>query len=126
MEQQYKIYKCLVCGKIIKVLHEGTGILVCDNQPMELQEEKTEDIGNEKHVPVVEETETGILVKVGSIPHPMEKKHYIEWIEVQSNGKLYSKFLTPEDEPQAEFPLKKEDITQVREYCNIHRLWKTE
>ncbi len=89
---------------------------------MELLKEKTKDIGQEKHVPVIEKTKTGIRVKVGSVPHPMEEKHYIEWIELIADGVIYRKFLKPGQKPEAEFNIKAER-TQAREYCNIHGLW---
>jgi len=125
MTKLLQVYRCNICGNIIEVLHAGIGTLVCCGQPMELLEEKKEDVGKEKHVPVVEKTETGIKVKVGSIPHPMEEKHYIEWIEVIANGKVLRKFLKPEDKPEAEFELKEKRLV-VKEYCNIHGLWTKE
>jgi superoxide reductase len=92
---------------------------------MELLAEKTEDEGFEKHVPVVEKTETGIRIKVGSIPHPMEEKHYIEWIELIIGRNIYRKFLKPGDNPEAEFNVDTEGKKiEAREYCNIHSLWK--
>jgi len=118
-----QIYKCNVCGNIIEVLHVGGGQLVCCGQPMELLEGKTEDVGREKHVPVIERTKKGVKVKVGSVPHPMEKEHYIEWIEIIADGRVYRKFLNPGDKPEAEFEIKTEKI-EAREYCNIHGLWK--
>lgn len=119
-----QVYKCNICGNIVEFLYVGGGELVCCGQKMELLAEKTEDIGHEKHVPVVEKTEKGIKIKVGSIPHPMEEKHYIEWIELIVDGASYKKFLKPGDEPQAEFCFKVNEIT-ARAYCNIHGLWKT-
>jgi superoxide reductase len=124
MTQQKQIYKCNVCGNIIEVLHTGVGELVCCNQPMELIGEKTEDVGQEKHVPVIEKTEKGVRIKVGSVPHPMEKEHYIEWIEIIINGKSCRKFLNPGNKPEAEFETKTDKI-EAREYCNIHGLWKS-
>ncbi len=124
MTQQKQIYKCNICGNIVEVLHSGVGQLVCCGQPMELLNEKTEDVGKEKHVPVVEKTEKGVMVKVGSVPHPMEEKHYIEWIEIIADGVVYRKFLNPGDKPEAEFNIKAERIN-TREYCNIHGLWRS-
>lgn len=105
-------------------MHAGVGELVCCGQPMELQKEKTQDVGNEKHVPVIEETATGIKVKVGSIPHPMEDKHYIEWIQLIANDQVCRKFLKPGEKPEAEFNVKAVDVA-AREYCNLHGLWKS-
>ncbi len=125
MTERRQIYRCNSCGNIVEVLHAGDGELVCCGQPMELLKEKTEDAGLEKHVPVIEKTETGLKVKVGSVSHPMEEKHYIEWIEVIADGRVYRKFLKPGDKPEAEFELKSEEIG-AREYCTIHGLWKSE
>ena len=119
------IYKCEICGNIVEVLHEGVGALVCCGEEMKLMDEKTEDSSVEKHVPYIEKTANGVLVKVGqNQDHPMEEKHYIEWIQVIADGAAYRKFLKPVDKPQAEFEIKANNIT-AREYCNIHGLWKS-
>ena len=125
MTQQYEIYKCEICGNIVEVLHGGKGELVCCGEPMVLMEEQTAEQVHEKHVPVVEKTEKGIRVKVGSVPHPMEEKHYIEWIQVITDKGSCRKFLKPGDAPEAEF-VDIEGLQKVREYCNIHLLWKYE
>ena len=123
MTQLNQIYKCNVCGNMVEMTHTGAGQLVCCGQPMELLKEKTEDVGKEKHLPVVEKIEKGVKVKVGSVPHPMEENHYIEWIEIIADGRIYKKFLKPGDKPEAEFCIQTENIA-TREYCNIHGLWK--
>ncbi len=125
MAVKLKIYKCKVCGNIVEVLHAGTGELVCCGEPMEMLQEKTQDVGKEKHVPVIEKSESGIKVKVGSVPHPMEEKHYIEWIEIIGDGKVFRRFLNPGDKPETDFETKAEKV-EAREYCNIHGLWKSE
>jgi superoxide reductase len=118
-----EVYKCSVCGNMVEVVHGSTGTLVCCGQPMTKQVENTTDAAKEKHVPVVEKTSTGILVKVGSVPHPMEEAHYIEWIEVVADGKTMRAYLKPGMKPEAEFPCKAATFT-VREWCNKHGLWK--
>lgn len=125
MTEQKQIYKCNVCGNIVEVLHSGVGQLVCCGQPMELLKEKSEEVGLEKHLPVIEREDKTVKVKVGSISHPMEEKHYIEWIELIADGKVYRKFLNPGDKPEAEFEIEAEKI-ESREYCNVHGLWKSE
>ncbi len=105
------------------MLHSGAGQLICCGQPMMLYTENTTDASREKHIPVVEETEAGIKVRVGSIAHPMEEKHYIEWIELIADGKVYRQFLKPGDAPESSFQLKAAEIT-VRAYCNLHGLWR--
>jgi superoxide reductase len=124
MAKKLEIYKCMVCGNIVEVLHGGDGELVCCGQPMENLAEKTADQGKEKHVPVIEKISGGYKVKVGSVPHPMEEKHYIEWIEVLADGVAYRKFLNPGDAPEAVFNLKANTVT-AREHCNVHGLWRS-
>jgi superoxide reductase len=120
-----EIYKCNICGNIVEVLHSGVGELVCCGEPMELLKEKTQDSAVEKHVPFIEKTKDGVLVKVGqNQDHPMEEKHYIEWIQIMANGESYRKFLKPGDKPQAQFKIKADKV-EAREYCNIHGLWKS-
>ena len=118
-----EVYKCEVCGNIVQVVHASAGQLVCCGKPMRLLEENTTDAALEKHVPVVEKTENGVKVKVGEKEHPMEEKHYIEWIEVITENKVYKKYLKPGEKPEEEFKLD-EEVVKVREYCNIHGLWK--
>jgi len=123
MTEKLQIYKCRVCGNIVEMVHEGKGKLICCGKPMELFEENTTDAAVEKHVPVIKKTDSGIKVNVGSIAHPMEEKHYIEWIELISGGKSYRQFLKPGGLPDAEFCIELNNAT-VRAYCNIHGLWK--
>lgn len=124
MTEINQIYKCNVCGNIVGVNHTGAGELVCCNQPMQLMNENTVDAATEKHIPIIEKTDNGIKVIVGEVPHPMEPDHYIEWIELIADGISYKKFLKPGDTPEAEFDVKSETIS-VREYCNLHGLWKS-
>jgi superoxide reductase len=123
MTKLKEIYKCEICGNIVEVVHASAGVLICCGQPMKLQVENTVDASKEKHVPVVENVKGGVLVKVGAVEHPMLEAHYIEWIEVQTANKLYRKYLNPGDIPQALF-LINEEVVSVREYCNVHGLWK--
>ncbi|MGA7145349.1 MAG: desulfoferrodoxin [Desulfobacterales bacterium] len=123
MAEKLEVYKCEICGNIVEVLHGGDGELVCCGQPMILQNENTVDAAKEKHVPVVENVSGGIKVKVGEVPHPMEEKHYIEWVEIITEGKAYRQFLKPGESPEAIFSGQTGQIV-AREYCNIHGLWK--
>lgn len=123
MAKRFEMYKCEHCGNIVQVYNGAAGELVCCGSPMTLLAENTVDAALEKHVPVVEKSEEGILVKVGSVAHPMEEKHYIQWIELSNDTTSYTVFLKPGDTPQACFPVLEDPIT-VREYCNLHGLWK--
>lgn len=125
MTVRNEVYKCNVCGNIVEVLHAGVGKLVCCEQPMQLMTENTTDAAKEKHVPVVEKVAGGIKVSVGSVAHPMEEKHYIEWIEVIADGKAYRQFLAPGQAPEAVFPIEATSSITAREYCNLHGLWKS-
>jgi len=119
MTEKGQIWKCEICGNIIEVVHQGADALVCCGQPMNLQKEKVGEEGNEKHVPVID----GKIVKVGSVEHPMEEGHYIEWIEATSESGLApcKKFLKAGDKPEVEFPF---IVKSARAYCNVHGLWK--
>jgi superoxide reductase len=123
MAEQLQVYKCDLCGNIVEVLHGGGGELVCCGQPMKLFKENTVDAAKEKHVPVVEKTADGYKVKVGSVAHPMEEKHWIEWVELIADGKVYRQFLKPGQPPEATFCIKADKVA-AREYCNLHGLWK--
>jgi superoxide reductase len=123
MAVRNEVYKCDVCGNIVEVLHAGVGKLLCCGQPMKLMTENTTDAAKEKHVPVIEKVAGGVKVKIGSVAHPMEEKHYIEWIEIIADGKIYRQYLAPGQAPEAIFLIEAANIT-AREYCNLHGLWK--
>jgi superoxide reductase len=123
MAEKLQVYICEPCGNMVEVIHAGVGKLVCCGKPMVLQVENTVDAAKEKHVPVVEKVEGGVKVKVGSVPHPMMDEHYIEWIEVIADGKVYLEFLKPGDAPEAAFCIDASELT-ARAYCNLHGLWK--
>jgi superoxide reductase len=114
-----------MCGNIVEVIHGGAGELVCCGEPMKKLEEKTADSSTEKHVPVIEKIDGGYKVTVGSVPHPMEEKHYIEWIEIQFDSKVGRKYLQPGDAPEAVFMGIDAEEVSAREYCNVHGLWKS-
>ena len=114
MTERLQVYKCDICGNIVEVLHAGGGELVCCGQPMALVKENTVDASKEKHVPVVERTADGFKVKVGSVAHPMEDKHWIEWVEVIADGKVYRQFLKPGQAPEAVFCIKADTVTAPR------------
>lgn len=120
-----ELFKCSVCGNVVEVVHQGASALVCCNKPMEKLEAKAEDTGKEKHVPVIEASGNGILVKVGSVEHPMEEKHLIRFIEVLTKDQILRAELVPGQKPAAEFSIKPEDVEEVREYCTLHGLWKS-
>ena len=123
MAERLQVYKCEHCGNMVEVLHGGGGELVCCGQPMALLTENTVDAAREKHVPVVEKTDAGVKVMVGSVAHPMEENHYIEWIELLADGKAYRQFLEPGGAPEATFDIEADQVF-AREFCNLHGLWR--
>ena len=123
MAERLQVYRCAKCGNIVEVLHGGVGTLVCCGEPMLLLQEGVVDAAREKHVPVVERIAGGFKVKVGSVSHPMEEKHYIEWIELIADGRVYRQFLKPGEAPEAVFLIEASSVI-AREYCNLHGLWK--
>jgi superoxide reductase len=123
MAKKMGVYKCAICGNIVETLHEGKGDLICCGEPMKLMDENTVDASKEKHVPVIEKGEHSLKIRVGAVPHPMEEKHYIEWVEVLDGQKAYMEFLTPGDAPEVTFDFKPGDVI-ARAYCNLHGQWK--
>ncbi|MCO1602892.1 desulfoferrodoxin [Desulfosporosinus nitroreducens] len=119
-----ELYVCSICGNVIEVVNSGASALVCCNKPMEKLEAGTKDASLEKHVPVIEEINGGIKVKVGSVAHPMEEKHSIRFIEVLTKDQVLRAELEPGQAPEASFLVSADDVVEVREYCNIHGLWK--
>lgn len=122
MAKSLEVYKCELCGNIVEVLHAGAGELSCCGEAMKQLVENTVDAAKEKHVPVIEKVDGGYKVSIGSVAHPMEEKHYIEWIELIADGKAYRQFLNPGDKPEAVFSVTATSVT-AREFCNLHGLW---
>ncbi|MEN8256347.1 MAG: desulfoferrodoxin [Thermodesulfobacteriota bacterium] len=124
MAAQLNIFKCDKCNNVVELLHAGGGALYCCNAPMLHLVENTVDAVQEKHVPVIEKTGSGYLVKVGEIPHPMTEDHLIMWIELVADGVVHRKFLGPGDAPEATFDVQADQVT-AREYCNLHGVWRS-
>lgn len=124
MAEQKGIYKCNICGNVVEVLHAGGGDLSCCGSPMEQLKENSVDAATEKHIPVIEKTDNGYKVTVGSVVHPMTDDHYIEWIELIAGEQSFRKFLKPGDAPEAVFAVSADSVT-ARAYCNLHGVWKS-
>lgn len=118
-----QVYKCAVCGNIVEMIHTGAGTLVCCGQPMNLQEANTVDAAVEKHVPVIEKTDSGYKIKVGEVAHPMTEEYFIEWIELIVDNEVMRVDLKPGDASEAVFVTSAEKVT-ARAYCNLHGLWE--
>ena len=120
MPNQLEVYKCTHCGNIVEVLHGGGASLVCCGE-----KEGSTDGAMEKHVPVIEKIDGGYKVSVGSVAHPMDENHYIQWIELLAGDQSLTCFLKPGDKPEAVFKTDAEKVI-AREYCNLHGHWKAE
>lgn len=118
-----KIYKCKKCGNVVEVLHAGGGTLACCGESMQELTENTVEASKEKHIPVLTSISGGFKVSVGSIEHPMEEKHYIEWIELVTPTGVLRKHLKPGEKPEAIFLTEEKDV-YAREFCNLHGVWK--
>lgn len=124
MAMRMDCFKCESCGHVVEVLHEGVGQLVCCSKPMKALAANTVDASREKHVPVIERLANGIKVTVGSVAHPMEEKHYIEWIELGVGDRVLRQYLKPGQAPVAVFEGVTAADVVAREYCNLHGVWK--
>jgi len=124
MIEKGQVYECSHCGNIVEVLRGGGPVVVCCGEPMKLLNEKTADAATEKHVPVIEKIDGGYKVTVGSVPHPMEAEHYIEWIELTCGETVCKVYLNPGDKPEAIFRCDDQATVSAREHCNKHGLWK--
>ncbi len=121
--QRLQVYKCKVCGNMVEVVHASGGTLVCCGQNMTALKEGETDAAVEKHVPVVKKIDNGFKVVIGEVNHPMEEKHFIEWIELVADGRAYREFLKPGQPPEATFMIHADQVS-AREFCNLHGLWK--
>ncbi|MBD5560479.1 MAG: desulfoferrodoxin FeS4 iron-binding domain-containing protein [Clostridia bacterium] len=123
--EELKFYRCDHCGNIITKVHDGGVDVVCCGEPMKELVAGSTDGAAEKHVPQYEVKDGIVTVNVGSVDHPMEDKHYIEWVALETNQGTQIKYLEPGEKPHVEFALAPgEDVVNVYEYCNIHGLWK--
>jgi superoxide reductase len=122
MAKRLEIYKCSICGIIAEVVHSGGGSMICCGKTMDRVTENTTDAATEKHVPVIELGDSTVTVTVGDVAHPMESGHYIEWIEILVEDKVYRQYLQAGQPAQAIFNLSASAVT-ARAYCNLHGLW---
>ena len=120
-----QFFRCKHCGNIVELVNNGGGTLVCCGEPMKELVANTSDGATEKHVPVVEKQDGAVVVKVGSVAHPMTAEHWIQWIAAVTEKGIFRKNLSPSEKPEAVFCTCTDEIVAVYEYCNLHGLWKT-
>jgi len=123
MEQ--KFYICSHCGKIVALVKESGVPVMCCGQKMQEIIPGTVDASKEKHIPVYTIEKNIVKVTVGEVLHPMEEKHYIEWVSLQTKYGNQRKALKPGDKPSVCFALcDGDEVEAVFAYCNLHSLWK--
>lgn len=122
-----KFLRCDVCGNLFGVVNDSGVTPVCCNQPMTTLEPNTTDAAGEKHVPVLERSGANVTVKVGSVTHPMQDEHYIQWIAVSQGDHVQRIVLHPGAAPEASFVLDDPNApVTAYEYCNLHGLWSAQ
>ena len=126
MLERGQIFRCNTCGNMFELILVGGGSPTCCGSDLELLSDDPKDVGSEKHIPIIEKTDSGVKVKVGKVPHPMEEKHYIAWIEIITDNETQRAFLKPGDAPEAEFMVEDINNLKAKEYCIIHGLWRSD
>ena len=123
-DKKVRFFRCKVCGKIIVMINPTGAPTICCGREMEELIPQKDDMAAEKHVPVVSNVGRMVTVKVGSVAHPMEQNHYIQWVAVQTEEGFQITYLQPGQKPEAEFFLEKGPVLNVWEYCSVHGLWE--
>jgi len=121
-----KFYVCSHCGNIIEKVKDARVPVMCCGKKMEELVPNTVEASGEKHVPVVTVEGDKLVVNVGAVDHPMEEKHFIEWVHVDLENGSMRKALRPGSQPNVVFELGDEKPVAVFAYCNLHGLWKVE
>lgn len=125
LDLHIKFYRCKHCGKVLVIVNDTNVPTVCCNDNMEELVPSTTDGAVEKHVPVIVQNGNKVTVKVGEVPHPMTKEHWIMWIVLMTDKGVQKKYLCPGDVPAAAFLIMDgESIIGAYAYCNLHLLWK--
>jgi len=119
-----KLFKCLKCGEMVEVIKDECDSLTCCGKKMVEMVPGEVDAAQEKHVPFCEIQGDSVYVIVGEVEHPMEEKHYIEWICAEYSDSTVKYFYKPGDKPEALFDYEKG--MKIYAYCNLHGLWMTE
>ena len=120
-------YFCEHCGNVVVYMFNSDVPVVCCGEEMKALVADTVDASKEKHVPVVEVNGNVVKVKVGAVPHPMEEKHYIPFIVLETSAGYQVRHLKPGAAPEATFALAEgEKAVAAYEYCNLHGLWKAQ
>ena len=126
MTKEHKFYRCRHCGNLVGLIENAGVPMICCGEPMEERKPNTVDAAQEKHVPVVTKQGNELRVDVGEVLHPMEEKHFIQWVYLQTKRGGQRKGFDPGDNPEAVFCVIDDEPVAVFAYCNLHGLWKIE
>ncbi len=126
MTKEHKFYRCRHCGNLVGLIENAGVPMICCGEPMEELKPNTVDAAQEKHVPVVTKQGNELRVNVGEVLHPMEEKHFIQWVYLQTKRGGQRKGFDPGDNPEAVFCVIDDEPVAVFAYCNLHGLWKIE
>ena len=121
-----KFYICSHCRNIAEMVYDTDIPLYCCGEKMEELVPNTVEASGEKHIPAVKVNEGVVEVNVGTVDHPMQEVHWIEWVQLVTDKGSYRKWLNPGEAPKVKFLLDEEKPREVYAYCNLHGLWKTE
>ena len=121
-----KFYICPHCGNLVEMVNDAGVNPVCCGQKMAALVPNTVEASGEKHIPAVTIQDGIVTVNVGSVDHPMEEVHYIEWVYAKTEKGGQRKFLKSGETPYVTFHLGDDKAVAVYAYCNLHGLWKAE
>ena len=127
MTNKLDLYQCEICKKMVQILIEGEGELVCCNKPMKKVIANTEENVNlEYHLPVNIQCDNEEYIQVGKETHPMTEEHHIEFIQVISEcgKKIFTHILEPSSEPKIKIEFDDFGNYKMIEFCNLHGLWE--
>lgn len=119
--------RCQKCGNFVTFIGDKTACTPkCCGEEMKILKANSTDGANEKHVPDVKIDGDKVCVQVGSVMHPALAEHHIVFICLETENGCQMHYITPGDEPKADFLLNGEKAVAVYEYCNLHGLWVKE
>jgi superoxide reductase len=125
MNQEIRFFRCRHCGNLEGAIYNSGVDMSCCSEAMEEMVANTTEAAKEKHLPLATLDGNKVHIAVGSVAHPMEEKHFIQWIYIQTKHGGQRKVLDPGDAPEADFLLENDEVIAAYAYCNIHGLWKT-
>jgi superoxide reductase len=122
----HTFFICRHCGNMVGAIFSKGAPMVCCGENMAELAPNTVEASAEKHIPAVTVTDSSINVTVGSVAHPMEEVHHIEFVYVETERGGQRKRLKVGEKPVLSFSFTEDKPLAVYAYCNLHGLWKAE